>query len=84
MKIKIEGNIYIESDDRQFIAKEYTGKEDKHGTPLFKLIGYYPKIEQAVNAVVDLQIKSSTAETLGDLIKEVKGIRSDIRSKIDF
>jgi len=86
MKVHIENNLYIESDERQFILKEYTGKQsfDKDGkaTDLYKTHGYFPDVAGALNKVVKMKIMDSTAQTLSELLAEVKGIREYIESKV--
>ncbi|AGN33765.1 hypothetical protein PANG_00046 [Paenibacillus phage PG1] len=69
MKVCIENNLYLESDERQFVLKEYTGKQSvgKNGevTDLFKTIGYYTDIRAAINKLVQMKIMESNAQTLG-------------------
>ncbi|MEC1157123.1 MazG nucleotide pyrophosphohydrolase domain-containing protein [Cytobacillus horneckiae] len=42
MKVQIEDNLYLELDDKCFVIKEYTGKEDNKGKALFKNIRIFP------------------------------------------
>lgn len=74
MKVQIEDNLYIESDERQFVIKEYTGKTDKKGTPLFKTHGYYTKVEFALKKLLQMKVKESTATNLAELIQDIKRI----------
>jgi hypothetical protein len=86
MKVCIENNLYLESDERQFVLKEYTGKQSvgKNGevTDLFKTIGYYTDIRAAINKLVQMKIMESTSTTLGELLAEVESIRGYIESKV--
>lgn len=82
MKVHIEGNLFLESDERQFIIKEYSGKMDGTGKEMFKSLGYYPTIEQALKGFVNMKIKQSTASTLSELIQDVKRIELYIKSKL--
>lgn len=82
MKVHIEKNIYLESDDRQFIIKEYTGKTDKNGTELFITHGYFSSIKSALKHLVKMKIKESTATTLKELIDDINKIHLYIESKI--
>lgn len=87
MKVQIEGNLYLESDSQQFILKEYTGKQsikDGVATDLFKTHGYFSNIESALNKFTKMKIMESTATTLSELLAEVKGIRSYIKSKVEI
>ncbi|MDH6670203.1 hypothetical protein M2277_000847 [Paenibacillus sp. LBL] len=86
MKVCIENNLYIESDGMQFILKEYTGKqsvgENGKTTDLYKTYGYYPTVGSALNKVVKMKVMDSTAHTLGELLREVEGIREYIESTV--
>ncbi|WP_044648328.1 hypothetical protein [Paenibacillus terrae] len=87
MKIQIEGSLYLESDGMQFILKQYTGK-----TTLVKLTGkeaeqykthgYFSTVEGALKKVVKMKVMESTATTIGELLKELEGIRQYIESKV--
>lgn len=86
MKIQIEENLYLESDPYQYLLKQYSGKtytnekgEEREG---YQVIGYYGKIGQAINALIDFKLKQSTATTLKELLNEVKEIKNDINEKI--
>ena len=86
MKVHVEGNIFIESDERQYILKEYTGKTttDKHGKTheLYRVHGYFGKLEQVMKKLVKMKILNSKAETIGELLEEVKKIDRYIEEKI--
>jgi|SRR5690625_544560 len=83
MKIHIEGNIYLESDEYQYILREYTGKfttynkgkENEYEREIFKLIGYYPTVEHAVNKLFEIKVKETTANTLSELLEDMSEIR---------
>lgn len=73
MKIHIENKLYLESDPMQFILKEYSGTFNKEtGAENFRVHGYYTKIEHAINKVLMMKINDSAAETLKELLEEVK------------
>lgn len=74
--------LYLESDGMQFILREYNGNLDKNGNGVYKTIGYYSSVAGAINALVKMKLMDSTAETLGELLNEVQGIREYIESKI--
>lgn len=86
MKVQIENNLYLESDGMQFILKEYTGKtREVKGEEIeqSKTHGYFSSISSALKHVVKMKIMDSTAQTLGELLQEVKGIREYIESKVN-
>lgn len=90
MKVHIEGGFYIESDEREFTLKEYSGKIGKpakgetEGKATYKVHGYFPDVQGAAQKFLKIKIGSSQAENLKQLIAEVEAIRADIREKIDF
>ena len=82
MKIHVEDKLYIESDERQFILKEYTGKLDKEGNELYKTIGYFGKVNQALKHLVKLEVMKSEATNVRELIEDVERIEVKIESLI--
>ncbi|WP_078440182.1 MULTISPECIES: hypothetical protein [Bacillaceae] len=83
MKVQIEGNLYLESDETQYYLKEYSGKFDKKsGAPLYKILGYYSKPEQAFQKILNILIASSDAETLEQLVKDIKQTREYIKTTL--
>jgi flagellar biosynthesis chaperone FliJ len=82
MKVQIENNLFLESDERNFILREYTGKTDDKGKELSKTHGYYGTVQQALKGLTRMKIKQSTALTLSELIVDVNRIDEYISSKI--
>lgn len=82
MKVQIEGSLYLESDDKQFIILEYTGKFDDKGKEQHKSHGYFSTVEGAAKHLLKMKIKQSTATTLAELVQDVQEIKQDIRSKL--
>jgi hypothetical protein len=85
---EVKGKIYIESDERQFVIKEYNGATttDKHGkvTEVSKTHGYYANINQCVKHIaLRMKVKESTATTLLELAEDVKRIERFIESKFE-
>ncbi|MED4172627.1 hypothetical protein P4631_09280 [Halalkalibacterium halodurans] len=83
MKVKIEDNLYIEGDGRQYTLKQYTGKKSSEGREDYVIHGYFGTIESAVKKVVKLKISESTASTLAELVDEIKRIRNYVESKFN-
>ena len=88
MKVHIEKNLYLESDNMQFILKEYTGKQSKSEsgktTDLFKTHGYFPNVQAALDKFLKMKIMDSTAKDLKELIYDVKQIREYIKKRVNF
>ncbi|MEJ8547108.1 hypothetical protein [Brevibacillus borstelensis] len=82
MKVQIEENLYLESDGLQFIIKEYSGKEDNLGRPLYKVHGYFSGVGQAVKHLVNMKVMESTAQTLSELCQDILRIERCIESKL--
>jgi len=88
MKVKIEDNLYLESDAYQYILREYSGKTytDKDGKEreVSRALGYYGTVQQAIESLVQIKLRESTATTLTELKEDVESIRRLIKSKLDF
>jgi hypothetical protein len=82
MKIQVENKIFIESDEKQFILKEYTGKFDDKGNELYKTFGYFGSVNQALKHVVKLKIMKSEAANVKELIAYVERIEKWIEELI--
>lgn len=88
MKVKIEDNLYLESDAYQYILREYSGKTytDKDGKERegSRVLGYYGTVQQAIESLVQMKLRESTATTLTELKEDLEKIRQFIKSKVDF
>jgi hypothetical protein len=82
MNVQIEENLFLESDERNFVIREYTGKQDKKGNDLFKTHGFYSTVQQALNGLVQMKVKQSTAVTLSELVLDIESIKEYINSKV--
>jgi hypothetical protein len=80
MKIHVEDKLYIESDERQFILKESTGKFDEKGNELYKNLGYFATVTQALKHLMKLNIMKSEAKNVGELIEYIERIESKIEA----
>lgn len=81
MKVHIEGNLYLESDERQYILVEYSiAKSGKNeGEPVGRNLSYHPTIESAIRSFANRKIKESTAQTLSEFTQELRKINEYIR-----
>lgn len=88
MKVKLDGNVYLESDDQQFLLKEYTGKTytNKKGEEIeaYRNLGYYGTIQQAIKGIVKKKLLESDATTLQELRNDVSNLKEMIERKINF
>ena len=88
MKIKLDGNVYLESDDQQFLLKEYTGKTytNKKGEEVetYRNLGYYGTIQQAIKGIVRKKLLESDATTLQEIKSDVNKLEKYIEQKINF
>lgn len=91
MKVKIDDKLYLESDEYQYILKQYTGKyslrnEGKENEKLvenYKILGYYGTVTQALDALVSREIKASTASDLKELRKDIQAISKWLKEKLE-
>lgn len=88
MKIKLDENLYLESDDMQYILKKYSNKTytNKDGEEIraYQNLGYYGSIEQAINSLVNKKILNSDATSFIELKNELTKIWDEIKEKIDY
>lgn len=82
MKVHIENNLYIESDGMQFIVKDYTGKQDKHGNDLYNTKGYFSTLEQTIQFLIKQKVMQSTATDLKSLLEDVRRLRVDVEASV--
>ncbi|MMZ46512.1 hypothetical protein D1872_81290 [compost metagenome] len=80
MKVLIdeESLVYLESDPRQFILREYNGDVDSEGREVYKNLGYFSDLNAALRFIIQKKIRESDAETIEELIEEVKALREYI------
>jgi hypothetical protein len=83
MKIQVEDNLFIESDDMQFILKRYSGKFDKNGKETYKVLGYFSNLKQVVKHLIKLSCLESTATTFKELFGHLEKMESKIDSLLD-
>lgn len=86
MKIHIENNLYIESDERQYILKQYgkpyTDKKTGELVTPSTNIGYYMTVQQALRGVVQMKVKECTATDLKGLIQHVQSVEEWVKEKV--
>lgn len=76
MKIHVEGNIFLCSDEYQFILREYMSSVDKRtGERKSKVIGYYTSINGVINKIIKLKLVETKIEELHELKGEITRIR---------
>jgi hypothetical protein len=75
MKIQIEDKLFIESDDMQFMVKQYSGKFDKKTEKeTYKVLGYFPSLKQAVKFLIKKDCMASTVTTFQQMFDELDRI----------
>ena len=78
-KFRIEGDYYIIVDQYSYNLARYTGKRADERED-YEVFGYYPTIEKALNAYLDLSIRTRLAEAeKGELKDMVKIISSETK-----
>jgi len=75
MKIVI-GNYIIRSDAYNFILQEK--KIVKEGKPALSSNKYFNKLEYALTAIVDFNLLQSEAETVSEILSELKKTKKEI------
>lgn len=81
-----KGKLFLESDEMQFILKEYNGKVtvNAKGKEIeqYKTHGYYTNVHYALKAFLKMKIMQSTATTLRELQQDIESIRRSIESAL--
>ncbi len=69
MKITISDKYLLTADQYQYIVQEKkTVKEGKNaGSEYLSLVGYYPKLSQAISGLINLDVKLSEIESLKEM-----------------
>jgi predicted Rossmann-fold nucleotide-binding protein len=82
MKIHIKDSLYVESDERQFIIKEYNGKQDKQSNDIYKVHGYFGSMVQVVKHLIKMEVMKSEAKNLSELVADINRIEKQIEELI--
>jgi hypothetical protein len=95
MNIKVNADYRITSDERNVIvnrrhmsdptkapnwAKRQAEGADPTPTEKWKEVSYHHRIEQALEWIVDQQIRDSEADTLEELVGQIAGFQRDIKA----
>lgn len=81
MKIKLEKNIYLESDSRQYMLKKYKKTKDKETGETKYFVSdttYHPTIAQVVRSMLNRKVRDSTAATLKEMMDEYTRIEKEM------
>ena len=81
MKVDVGKHQYrITSDSRQYMLATYTNRKDKDGNDIVEYIGYYPKIDNLLVALLNKEGRLSEAKSLEQHIKEYRKIANDVHN----
>ena len=80
MNIKLKGDYVLESENGNIILKKLTGTKNKEGIPNKSIEGYHTTISSALRGYVRKSLVSSEAESVKQLLKEVRELNSYINS----
>lgn len=77
MKVHIEGNLYLESDELQFMIKEYSTirSGENAGKEIGNTIGYYTSLSSVIKALMRMKLHDSTATNLRELLDDWENIK---------
>lgn len=78
MKIKVEENLFIESDGMQFLLKQYSGKVDKDNRETYKTLGYFGTVNALLKSLLQKKILNSNVTTIKELLERVKQIEKEL------
>jgi len=74
MLIPIDSQYRITSDERQWTVQRYAGVDKKTGEDKWKPVGYFSRLDVAVNDLAQRQIRTGEAQTLVDALAHVENV----------
>lgn len=81
MKIKLEKNTYLESDQWQYILRKYSRKRDEKTGEMKESVlnsTYHPTVQTAIKKIFREKVRESTATNMKDLLNEIERIENKI------
>lgn len=79
--VQLENDYYIHTDSRCYRLLKDTKKKNKDGKEMYKVIGYYSKIEDVLQAYINENVKKSIQDhdmNVSELLKEIKELRNEV------
>ena len=83
MKVQIEGNLYIEGDDRNVEIRRYSGKKDKNDKEIYETLGYFGTVEQAIKRVINMKYTETKAADLKEMLKDIRATQQWIKDQFN-
>jgi len=82
MRIQIDDNFLMDTDDNNFILKEVkiSNGEKTKGEKVENIVGYYGKIEHLIEAYFTKQLLRSDATSFDELLVEVRSLRTYLKT----
>ena len=84
MRIKLDDKYVLTNDETQYMLKEVSisNGEKTKGNEVEKIVGYYSKVEDALKRYYDLLIFKSDAETIPELLTDIRVAKRYIETLI--
>ena len=83
MNIKI-GNYVLHSDSNQFILKQEKTRQEgnRKGEKYMDTVGFYPRLESAIESIVQRVAMGSDAKDLATLADEIRAYKDIVRDAL--
>jgi hypothetical protein len=85
--ITLIDNLYIDADENQYILKLKTNSIDKKtGEPVYKTLGYYTKLSNAVNGALTKLSRAQVQQadvSLADALKQFRELENRLESLVE-
>lgn len=79
MKIKLDDTTMLSHDGRQFVLRKFKGiRNTKEKEEIWDALAYTGTIEHALNVYIGVQLEASEAQTIKELISEIKSLRKHL------
>lgn len=80
MNIQLNENYLLTSDSYNVILKKKRVPKEgnEHKEPVYDIVGFYGSLEAACNGYLNKEVNMSNAESIEQLVEEVKAVREAI------
>ncbi len=79
MKVQIDTNLFLESDEHNFILRELKVSQSGRAKSKFK---YFANLDGVLNHLFTRRVKQSKAQTLQQLLNEISAMKLEVKEKL--
>lgn len=85
MNIRLNEDYQLTSDRLQYILQErkVSTKGKNIGKEYWENIGYYSKLQNAIDDYVDMRVRASDAKSIAEIITHIKELKKEIIALVE-